>query len=215
MGSANAFAAIRPERTTQLDAGLHYRGAKVQAWVSAYAGRVQDYIRFSYLANGMTRADNVDVQIAGAEAGVDWQPAPQWQLSASLAHAWGRLEDGHAPLAQMPPLDGRISVDWQGRRWSAGALLRAVAAQGRVNPGQGNVTGRDLGPSVGFATIGVNAGYRFGDTLQLTAGIDNLFDRAYSEHLNLAGSADFGYPAEPVRIAEPGRTAWLKLNYRY
>lgn len=34
----------------------------------------------------------------------------------------------------------------------------------------------------------------------MTTGIDNLFNRTYSEHLNLAGSADFGYPALPVRI---------------
>jgi iron complex outermembrane receptor protein len=42
----------------------------------------------------------------------------------------------------------------------------------------------------------LNGGYRFTDRVQLTAGVDNLFDRAYSEHLNLSGSADFGYPAE-------------------
>ncbi|SBV36671.1 hypothetical protein STPYR_11601 [uncultured Stenotrophomonas sp.] len=46
------------------------------------------------------------------------------------------------------------------------------------------------------------------------ARVDNLFDRAYAEHLNLAGSADFGFPADPVRINEPGRTFWLKLDYR-
>ena len=54
-----------------------------------------------------------------------------------------------------------------------------------------------------------------GDRLQLTAGVDNLFDRAYSEHLNLGGNSAFGYPADPVRINEPGRTAWLKLNVSY
>ena len=48
--------------------------------------------------------------------------------------------------------------------------------------------------------------------MQLSAGVDNLFDRRYSEHLNLAGNADFGYPAMSVRINEPGRNLWLKLN---
>ena len=59
------------------------------------------------------------------------------------------------------------------------------------------------------------AAYRFSSQLQLSAGVDNLFDRAYSEHLNLAGSADFGFPADPVRINEPGRSLWMKVNYRY
>ena len=77
------------------------------------------------------------------------------------------------------------------------------------------MVGRDLGPSAGFAVFSLNGGYRFSEYAQLTAGIDNLFDRAYSEHLNLGGNSAFGYPADPVRINEPGRTTWVKLNLRY
>ena len=65
------------------------------------------------------------------------------------------------------------------------------------------------------ATLALNGGYRFSERVALTAGVDNVFDRLYSEHLNLAGSADFGYPADPIRINEPGRSAWVKLNLRY
>jgi len=77
------------------------------------------------------------------------------------------------------------------------------------------VVAQDLGPSAGFATLALNAAYRFTPLLQASLGVDNLFDRTYSEHLNLAGSADFGFPADPVRINEPGRTVWMKVNYRY
>ena len=34
-GSVNAFDVIKPEKTTQLDVGMQYRGDKVDAWVSA------------------------------------------------------------------------------------------------------------------------------------------------------------------------------------
>jgi hypothetical protein len=47
------------------------------------------------------------------------------------------------------------------------------------------------------------------------AGVEKLCDHTYAEHLNLAGSADFGYPAEPVRIHEPGRNLWLKLDLSF
>jgi iron complex outermembrane receptor protein len=108
-----------------------------------------------------------------------------------------------------------VSATWEADRWSIGALARAVAHQHRVADGQGNVVARDLGPSAGFATLAFNASYRINDALLLSAGIDNVFDRAYSEHLNLAGNADFGYPADAVRINEPGRTFWLRLGYTY
>ena len=218
-GSVNAFSAVQPEKTTQLDIGLQYRDERVNAWVSAYAGRLQDYILFTYHDGGMmgstTQASNVDARIAGAEAGAEFALGQGWKLGGTLAYAWGENRTDGGALPQMPPLEARLSAGWEGARWSVGALARAVTRQNRVAPGQGNVVARDLGPSAGFATLALNAGYRISDALQLSAGVDNLFDRAYSEHLNLAGSADFGFPADPVRINEPGRTVWMKVNYRY
>ena len=220
-GAPNAFAGVQPERTTQLDAGLQFRRGDVEAWASVYAGRIDDYIVFDYMSAPMpgmsmgavTRARNLDADIAGGELGVDWKPRDGLTLSGVLAYAWGETAEG--PLPQMPPLEARLSASGERGPWSWGALLRAVAAQQRVNTGQGNVVGRDLGPSASFAVFSFNGGYRFSDAIQLTAGIDNLFDRQYSEHLNLAGNSAFGYPADPQRIAEPGRTGWIKLNLSY
>ncbi len=217
-GAPNAFAGVQPERTTQLDIGVQYKGSKVDAWASLYAGRVQDFILFDY-ARGMmgntTQAHNVDAAIRGGEAGIDWRPADGWTLSGALSYAWGEVRDTGTALPQMPPLEARLSASREQGAWTWGALWRVVASQDRVSTRQGNIVGRDLGPSAGFAVFSLNGGYRFSDGVQLTAGIDNLFDRAYSEHLNLGGNSAFGYPADPVRIGEPGRTAWVKLNLRY
>ena len=187
--------------------------------MSAYAGHLQDYILFTYRSGGMmgssTRAGNVDARIAGAEAGLEWRPVQGLKLGSTLAYAWGENRDERRPLPQIPPLEGRFNASWERGQWSTGALLRVVAGQDRVAQDEGNVVARDLGPSAGFATLSLNAAYRISDGLRASAGVDNVFDRAYAEHLNLAGSADFGFPADPVRINEPGRTLWLKLDYRY
>ena len=219
IGEVNAFAGIQPERTTQLDIGMQFRTTRMDAWISAYAGRVDDFILFTYSTGGMmgsiSSVANVDARIRGGEAGVEYRPAQRWKLGGTLAYAWGENRTQGRPLPQMPPLETRISLAYDDTRWSFGSVLRGVAGQDRVAPEQGNVVGRDLSSSPGFAVFAINGGYRFTDTVQLTAGIDNLFDRTYSEHLNLAGSADFGFPAYPVRINEPGRLAWLKLNLTY
>lgn len=219
IGEVNAFAGIQPERTTQLDIGMQFRTTRMDAWISAYAGRVDDFILFTYSTGGMmgsiSSVANVDARIRGGEAGVEYRPAQRWKLGGTLAYAWGENRTQGRPLPQMPPLETRISLAYDDTRWSFGSVLRGVAGQDRVAPEQGNVVGRDLSSSSGFAVFAINGGYRFTDTVQLTAGIDNLFNRTYSEHLNLAGSADFGFPAYPVRINEPGRLAWLKLNLTY
>lgn len=219
MGSVNAFDAIRPEKTLQLDFGAQYRRDDLRAWVSLYAARIDDYILFRYMAGGMmgmmSQATNVDARTRGGEAGANWRFAPSWTLEASVASAWGENASDHRALPQMPPLEGRLGIAYDDRTWSFAGSWRVVARQDRVSTDEGNVVGRDLGPSAGFAVVAVNGGYRFSPKLQLTAGIDNLFDRTYAEHLNLAGDAAFGYPADPVRIHEPGRTVWTKLNLRY
>ncbi|MEO6170369.1 MAG: TonB-dependent copper receptor [Lysobacter sp.] len=219
VGSPNAFAGLDTEKTTQLDLGMQYRSKKLDAWVSAYAGQVNDFILFRYGGSGMmgpmSAVSNIDARIRGGELGIEYRPAPQWSFGSTLAHAWGQNRDAGTALPQMPPLEARLSLGWQGTRWSVGALVRAVAAQDRIALAQGNVVGQDLGPSAGFATFAANGGYRINDLAQVTVGVDNLFDRTYSEHLNLAGNADFGYPADPVRINEPGRSTWLKINLKY
>ena len=218
-GAPNAFAGIETEKTTQLDLGLQVRSQRIDAWVSAYAGRIDDYIVFAYRPGGMMRPTStvtgVAAAIRGCEMGIEVRPAAHWKLGGTLAYAWGEQPNTGAALPQMPPLETRLSLGWDDTRWSFGALLRAVAAQDRVAIRQGNVVGQDIGPSAGFATFAVNGGYRWNAAMQLTAGIDNVTDRGYSEHLNLAGNADFGYPAEPLRINEPGRTAWVKVNLSY
>ncbi len=218
MGAANAFSGLDTEKTTQIDAGLQYRGERWSAWVSAYAGRVDDFIQFRYMdtmTGKMSQVTNIDAETRGAELGVEYRPSQDWKFGGSLAYARGKDRDSGRPLPQMPPLEGRFSADWDNGTWSAGMLLRVVDGQHRVAEGYGNVVGQDIGPSAGFATLALNGGYRFASGVQVTAGVDNLFDRAYSEHLNLAGNADFGYPADAVRINEPGRTFWLRVGYTY
>ena len=56
----------------------------LEAWVSAYAGVVEDYILFSYVPGvmpGMLRAEvsNIDATIAGAEMGASYRFTSNWK----------------------------------------------------------------------------------------------------------------------------------------
>ena len=187
---------------------------------SAYYGSIRDYILINYAAMGMmgltTQATNIDARIAGLEAGIDYQINENWKIGSVLSYAYGKQTDSNQALPQMPPLAARVSITYDtGKHLSFGMLARIVSRQSRIALDQGNIVERDLGESAGFSTLALNAGYRLTPAWQLTAGIDNVFNRTYSEHLNLSGNSDFGYPADPIRINEPGRTLWLKLNYNY
>ncbi len=214
-GAVNAFDGIDPERTTQLDVGLQYQREGMQAWISGYAGMVDDFILFDYTGmGGISSAENIDAHIMGAEAGIALDVTDNWQVETSLAWAWGRNRSDGEALPQMPPLESRFNLTYARDNWSAGALWRVVAAQSRTADGKGNVTSKDFGDSAGFGVLSVNAAYRFSDEVTASVGVDNLLNKAYAEHLNLAGNGSFGFPAE-IRINEPGRTLWAKLDLSF
>lgn len=222
VGTLQPFESVRPEKTTQLDVGLQYAKGPLEAWVSAYAGTVEDYILFSYVPGvmpGAVRAQvsNIDATIAGAELGASYRFTPNWKSDASLAYAWGKNRSDDRAMPQIPPLEGRLGLTYERDNWSTSGLWRVVAAQTRVAGNQGTVVGKDFDESAGFGVLAVNGAYRVNRNFKLTAGVDNLLDKNYSEHLNLAGSAgfaDYGLDATS-RVNEPGRTYWARLDMSF
>ena len=211
-GGADAFEKLDPEKTTQLDFGLQYSKGPLDAWVSAYVGQVRDYILFSYSPSKYS--ENIDARIMGGELGATYRLTPNWKTDASLAYAWGKNSSDGEALPQMPPLEGRLGLTYEQGDWSAAGLWRVVAAQNRVAEGKGNVTSKDFDESSGFGVFSLNGAYRVNQNFKLSTGIDNLFDKAYSEHLNQAGNAGIGLSADE-RINEPGRTWWARVDMSF
>ncbi|ATP46989.1 TonB-dependent copper receptor [Pseudomonas putida] len=219
-GAANAFDGIKPEKTTQLDFGIQYRDARLEAWASGYVGQIRDYILFDYRTGMMgmstSQAQNIDARIMGGEVGAAYKLNENWKADATVAYAWGKNSSDGKALPQMPPLESRLGLTYSRDVWSVGALWRLVAAQNRIAENQGNVVGKDYEKSAGFGVFSLNGAYKVNNNLKLSAGVDNLFDNTYAEHLNLAGNAGFGYPAtDPQPVNEPGRTFWTKVDFSF
>ena len=219
VGKPTAYETVEPEKTTQLDVGLQYRSGPVEAWVSAYAGEVRDYILFSYGPGAnplhtISWVNNIDARIAGAELGGSYKLTDNWKADASLAYAWGENTTDERAMPQIPPLEARFGLGYERGNWSAAGLWRVVAAQTRVAEMQGNVTSKDFDESSGFGVLSLNAAYRVSKNFKLSAGVDNLLDKAYSEHLNQAGNAGVGMSASE-RINEPGRSLWARMDVSF
>ena len=215
-GLSDPFSSLKSEKTRQLDIGAHYRGERFNGWLSAYLGRVGDFILIKYDPRNDRRrqADNIEADTLGGEMGLEYLLTDRWKTDAGLAYARGQNRSERRPLPQIPPLEARFGLTYEQERWSTTALWRVVARQHRIALSEGNVAGKDYGDSSGFGVLSANIAFKFSKDIKLSSGIDNIFNKAYSEHLNLAGHKGFGYAAnEPVN--EPGRTVWAKLNVAF
>lgn len=215
---------LDPERNTQLDAGVVWTERNLTASLSAFYSRVDDYV-LTYVnpaAPGSCGSNpakcttfNVDATRLGFEADFAWRLAAPWTLRGSYAHVRADNDTMHVPLAQTPPDELKLGLGYETGAWTFGGLARLVRKQDRVHVDYGSVVGQDIGPSAGFATLALNASYRIGKRALLSAGIDNVFDRTYAEHINRAAAAVAGYDAPTARVNEPGRLVWAKLSMSF
>ena len=215
--SATSMSAFqtRPEKTTQLDLGVVYRTERFELSLAGFASDIDDYILIqSNYRKGLrttTITRNVDAKTIGAEADAVWALSPSWKLTGTLAYTRGSNDTDGGALAQMPPLELRAGLDYRRGNWSGGLLTRVVAAQTRFALNQGNIVGQDLGRTGGFAVVSLNGAWRATPNVLVSAGIDNLLDRSYAEHLSRGGAMISGFE-QTTRVNEPGRTLWLKLS---
>lgn len=209
---------IDPENVTQLDIGLMHEAKELRGSVSAFYAYHEDYILIEQVSMGsMSGVDarNIRATSFGTEADISWQFAHHWNTDATVSLVRGKNETDDRALGQMPAHEFRLGLTYDNGVWSSGALARFVNSQDRVAIGQGNIVGQDIGETSGFAVFSLNAGYRATENLIFTAGIDNLFDRNYAEHLSKGDANVLSNTIADVRVNELGRNMWLKAQYKF
>jgi len=214
---------VESEKLTQLDVGLIYKQGNVSGSVSAFYNEIDDFIMIQsgvMKPSGMmamrsaTIARNIDARSWGVEVDAQYRFAMNWRTELTLASVRGENRTENRTLPQLPPLEARLGLHYDNSVWSAGVLWRGIAKQDRVDPGRGNIAGQDIGVTDSANVLSFNAGWRPDERLLVTAGIDNLLDKTYAEHISRAGASIPGFD-QILRVNEPGRTLWMKAQYTF
>lgn len=206
-------------RQTQLDLDLRFSGSKLRVDVTAWAARLDDSItvvdgaRVAMVPGLMnTHARTYvhhDARMWGAEASLFAPLSESVGLDAQVS--WLRGTRNLAPragivdrdLPELTPLTGSLALRWEPGRWFLEAEAVAAAEQTHVDSGLQET------PTPGWAIGNLRSGVRIG-RFSWIGSVENLFDRAYREHLS--------YQRDPFRsgvaVPEPGRTLSLSLRYQ-
>lgn len=181
---------LRPERAEGYDLRLGWGDDRISAAVTAYRLLVRNQI--SYVAS---RYINIaKTSSSGVEAELDARISQT--LRVKLGYAWLDAIDRttNRSLLRVPDHSASAALFWSEGPWSGAATVRGESSQSDTARNGFSRTVRR-----GFVTADVSGGYAVNEQLTLTARIENLTDKRFSEV--------FGY-------GEPGRAAYIGVKFR-
>ena len=213
---------LSPEVNHQIDVITSWNATALMAEVNVFQSLITNYITSRIDPNlaprmatapGVRQYENLDrAWIAGVEISVNHLLSRNLSHSMQLAWTYGENLGSGEPLPEIAPLDLRYRIGavlWDGRV-SPDISVRHVRGQDRVSPDFGEQ------PSESFTRVDLQLTFRPShvasptwSNLRLVAGVQNLFDVAYYEHLSRK-IAGVGQP-----IYEPGRNVYITVGYSF
>ena len=155
-------------------------------------------------AAGQVKSEGIDLQVSGS-------PLPGWQISGGYTYVLAKYTQDSVAAnigqriatdepKQLFKLMTNVQLSGSLAKWNVGG---AVYAQDKIYR-------RDTGyltQQGGYATVGLTAGYRLSEQVQLRVNVDNLLDRRYYQGLGYSWSGGL------ERYGAP-RSVLFSLNYK-
>lgn len=206
---------LAPEKHHQLEVSLQGDLDTVNWSVTGWYNRANDYILRQTVSAGSKSRDiyrNVDAELYGAELEAAVVLDKNWQLGSALAWTVGNNLDDDTSLSRIAPLELNTSLDYQKDHLQLGIEWQLVASQNDIClAGSSYCGGQDVRKTPGYGVVNLHAQYEFKQGLSLLVGVDNLMDKAYTVH----ESRDDSVNPNPFQVAEPGRSAWVRVTQSF
>lgn len=205
------------ETAWQLELGLELNQGNLALSPRLFINRIDNYIQglptddAAILAAGDANTlvfSNTDALLYGMDVTADWQLTEVLSLDVNALYVRGERRDVKDDLYRIAPPSIAMGLEYRRGDWFARLQGRAVAAQDKVSEVQQERS------SSGYATVDVAAGWESG-AFAIKAGVDNLFDIEYADHLAGYNRVAGGDIAMGERMPQPGLNAWVMADYRF
>jgi iron complex outermembrane receptor protein len=210
--------ALDAEENNEFDIELSYDTDNLSAKLSAFYSHISDFILVRGTSTSLlgtnNLAANIDAQRVGGELSLAYALTDHLTVLGDVSYTYGENLTQNTPLAQTPPLEGNIGLSYKQGPFSGQINTRLVNAQSRIHATYGNILSVDSTPSPGFVTASLELGYKPHPLINVKFGIDNLFNKNYSEHISRNAAANsLGFNiSSGLKINEPGRAFWGRVS---
>lgn len=207
------------ETAYQFELGLDWHRPTVAISPRIFYHHVNDYIQgtaatdpVAIMASTMMgdatplQFNNVDARLYGIDTGWFAVLNNYWHLEGVVSYVRGERRDTSDNLYRIAPLTARSQLVFTQPNWKVGFEMVNVAAQNRVS------RENDEQKTSGYSLFNLNGQLKITQQLTVDAGLNNVFDRRYDEHLggyNRVVNADI---ALGERLPGVGRNAFVNLT---
>lgn len=199
----------------QVDIGASWEAGGHRATFSAFYSEADDFILpvrralFATLPDSLPPSParstaNLDAAIWGVELDGTVQLPVNLRVLGMVSYSEGRNRASGQPLAEIPPLRGRLALQYDDRTFFGGVSQTLVARQNRFDP----TLNETSMPGYGVTDLSMGGRYK---GFVVSVMLNNLFDIRYVQPLSYQRD-----PISPaVRIPENGRNFLLTASYRF
>ncbi len=206
---------LDPEVAHGVSLGLNARGQGVRGRASLFWQDISDFIqgqpvltRLDSDRKPVLRYSNVNARLWGLETELGYVLGA-WEMTGWASLARGENTDNRDNLYRLAPLRGGLSATYRAQGWDAGATWFLSARKDKVAAYNGEL------PTPGYGIVNLYGRISPVKSFNLSAGIDNLFDRNYYDPL--AGVNRVAGGVVPVGGIMPGagRYGYIKLEWLF
>lgn len=156
---------------------------------------------------------NVDARIFSAKSYAKYNFNPNFGAKIDAIYTYGQNKTDARALYQVRPFEINLNLDYKDYfslgTYNFGSNLRAVSRQSRGDFDVKTGLGIDNKESAkGFATMDLYAGLNFKDKFGMRLGVNNIFDKKYSEFI----SGNHVEALAPSVVNAPGRNVYLSFH---
>lgn len=207
---------LKSEVNNQADVNFKWSSNKTSIELGVFYAYMENYISSTIRSDlnpampsspGVRQFTNLDNAFnTGVELSWHQDLPARIHSRTMIAYVYAENLTNNAPLPEIPPLDLRwaLSGSYLKQKLVPELSLRYVAQQDRVD----DSFGETITPS--FTTFDIKLKYSFSKYYLLAAGVQNIFNTTYYEHLSRAVKGSTGLP-----VYAPGRNFYLTFSVRF
>ena len=217
--------ALQPETAWIGEAGFDYASPRAYFRPTVYVRQIDDYVQgVAYddtvgvvdtpvemiaAMNGdptPLRWANVDARLYGIDLDAGYDFNGPLRVDAVVNYVRGERRDIDDNLYRIAPPSLTLGLTWEADIWSATFETRAVAEQSDVSLSNSEAE------TPGYVTFNLYGDWEVMDGVCLSAGVENLLDHVYRDHLSGYNRNGYGDVSLGTRLPGAGRGVFLRLS---